>query len=138
MHAVFRISRKNRAMAAEYLRPMGLDPGQELLLLLQLAEGKRRSQQELVDALGIDHSTVTKMLQRLQRAGVVARQQSADDRRVVLVHLTQEGCVQRRAVEEMWARMEAATSGGLSEEQHAQLLGLLHRVEAHLDQLDQR
>ena len=34
--------------------------------------------------------------------------------------------------------MEAATSGGLSEEQHAQLLGLLHRVEAHLDQLDQR
>jgi MarR family transcriptional regulator, organic hydroperoxide resistance regulator len=103
-----------------------------------LAEGERRSQQELVDALGIDHSTVTKMLQRLERAGVVARQQSADDRRVVLVHLTEEGCVQRRAVEEMWARMEAATSGGLSEEQHAQLLGLLHRVEAHLDQLDQR
>ena len=51
-------------MAAEYLRPLGLYPGQELLLL-QLAEGERRSQQELVDALGIDHSTVTKMLQRL-------------------------------------------------------------------------
>jgi DNA-binding MarR family transcriptional regulator len=95
-------------------------------------------QQELVDALGIDHSTVTKMLQRLERAGVVARQQSADDRRVVLVHLTEEGCVRRRAVEEMWTRMEAVTSGGLSEEQHAQLLGLLRRVEAHLDQLDQR
>ena len=139
MHAVFRISPKNRAMAAEYLRPLGLYPGQELLLLLLLlAEGERRSQQELVDALGIDHSTVTKMLQRLERAGVVARQQSADDRRVVLVHLTEEGCVQRRAVEEMWARIEAATSGGLSEEEHAQLLGLLRRVEAHLDQLDQR
>ena len=116
---------------------LGLYPGQELLLL-QLAEGERRSQQELVDALGIDHSTVTKMLQRLERAGVVARQQSANDRRVVLVHLTEEGCVQRRAVEEMWARMEAATSGGLSEEQHAQLLELLHRVEGYLDQLDQR
>jgi len=139
VHAVFRISPKNRAMAAEYLRPLGLYPGQELLLLLLLlAEGERRSQQELVDALGIDHSTVTKMLQRLERAGVVARQQSADDRRVVLVHLTEEGCVQRRAVEEMWARIEAATSGGLSEEEHAQLLGLLRRVEAHLDQLDQR
>ena len=137
VHAVFRISRKNRAMAAEYLRPLGLYPGQELLLL-QLAEGERRSQQELVDALSIDHSTVTKMLQRLERAGVVARQQSADDRRVVLVHLTEEGCVHRRAVEEIWARMEAATSGGLSEEQHAQLLELLRRVEAHLDQLDQR
>ena len=99
------------------------------------SEGKLK---KLVDALGIDHSTVTKMLQRLERSGVVARQQSADDRRVVLVHLTEEGCVQRRAVEEMWARIEAATSGGLSEEEHAQLLGLLRRVEAHLDQLDQR
>ena len=69
---------------------------------------------------------------------MVARQQSADDRRVVLVHLTEEGCGQRRAVEERWARIEAATSGGRSEEQHAQLLGLLRRVEAHLGQLDQR
>ena len=33
VHALFRISRKNRAMAAEYLRPIGLHPGQELLLL---------------------------------------------------------------------------------------------------------
>ncbi|MGO9782346.1 MAG: MarR family winged helix-turn-helix transcriptional regulator [Streptosporangiaceae bacterium] len=137
VYAVFRIWRKNRAMAAEYLRPLGLYPGQELLLL-QLAEGERRSQRELVDALGIDHSTVTKMLQRLERAGVVARQQSANDRRVVLVQLTEEGCVHRRAVEQMWARMEAAASGGLSEEQHAQLLELLRRVEGCLDQLGQR
>jgi MarR family transcriptional regulator, organic hydroperoxide resistance regulator len=124
-------------MAAEYLRPLGLYPGQELLLM-QLAEGERRSQRELADALGIDHSTVTKMLQRLERAGVVARQQSANDRRVVLVYLTEQGCVHRRAVERMWARMEAATSGGLSAEQHAQLLGLLRRVEAHLDRHGQR
>jgi len=133
VHALFRISRKNRAMAAEYLRPLGLYPGQELLLL-QLPDGERRSQQELVDALGLDHSTVTKMLQRLERAGVVARHQSAQDRRVVLVELTADGRAHRRAVEQMWARMEEATSGALSERQRAQLLGLLRRVEAHLDQ----
>ena len=120
MHAVFRISPKNRAMAAEYLRPLGLYPGQELLLLLLLlllAEGERRSQQELVDALGIDHSTVTKMLQRLERAGVVARQQSADGRRVVLVHLTEEGCVRRlpsRRCGPGWRRSPAAACRGNS------------------------
>ena len=135
VHALFRISRKNRAMAAEYLRPLGLYPGQELLLL-QLPDGECRSQAELVDALGLDHSTVTKMLQRLERAGVVTRRQSQEDRRVVLVHLTDEGCARRRAVEDMWARLEAATSSALSERQRTQLLGLLRRVEAHLDQPD--
>ncbi len=135
VHALFRISRKNRAVAAEYLRPLGLYPGQELLLL-QLPDGECRSQAALVDALGLDHSTVTKMLQRLERAGVVARRQSQDDRRVVLVHLTEEGCAHRRAAEDMWARLEAATSGALSERQRTQLLGLLRRVEAHLDQPD--
>jgi MarR family transcriptional regulator, organic hydroperoxide resistance regulator len=133
VHALFRISRKNRAMAAEYLRPLGLYPGQELLLL-QLPDGQCRSQQELVDALGLDHSTVTKMLQRLERAGVVARRQSADDRRVVLVHLTEEGRARRRAVQDVWAKMEAAAGGALSERQRTQLLALLRRVEAHLDQ----
>ena len=79
---------------------------------------------------------MTKMLPRLERAGVVARRQSADDRRVVLVHLTEEGCAHRRAVEDMWARLEAATSGALLERQHTQLLGLLRRVEAPRDQPD--
>jgi MarR family transcriptional regulator, organic hydroperoxide resistance regulator len=133
VHALFRVSRKNRAMAAEYLRPLGLYPGQELLLL-QLPDGECRSQHELVDALGLDHSTVTRMLQRLERAGVVARHQSAEDRRVVLVQLTADGSAHRRAVEQMWARMEAATIGALSERQRAQLLALLRRVEDHLDQ----
>ena len=134
VHALFRISRKNRAMAAEYLRPLGLYPGQELLLL-QLPEGECRSQQELVDALGLDHSTVTKMLQRLERAGVVARRQSAEDRRVVLVQLTEEGRAHRRTVHDTWARLEAATTGAATERQRTQLLGLLRRVEAHLDQV---
>ena len=132
VHALFRLSRKNRAMAADLLRPLGLFPGQELLLL-QMPEGECRSQHDLVDALGLDHSTVTKMVQRLERAGVLTREPSGRDRRVMMVRLTDQGVEQRRAVEEMWSQMEQATTADLSDRQRAQLLGLLRRIEAGLD-----
>ncbi len=118
-------------MGGEALRPLGLFPGQELLLL-QLNDGECRSQAELVDALGLDHSTVTKMLQRLERSGVVERRQSEDDRRVVLVSLTDEGCAARHAVEGVWQSLEDSTVSTLSERQRAQLLDLLRKVERGL------
>ncbi len=46
VHTIFRISRKNRAMVANLLRPLGLYPGQELLMM-QLWEHKARSQADL-------------------------------------------------------------------------------------------
>jgi DNA-binding MarR family transcriptional regulator len=128
VHALFRLSRKNRAMVGEALRPLGLFPGQELLLL-QLSNGDCRSQADLVDALGLDHSTVTKMLQRLERTGVVERRQSEEDRRVVLVSLTETGRAARRAVEELWQALEDSTVRTLTERQRTQLLDLLRKVE---------
>ena len=73
------------------------------------------------------------MVQRLQRAGIVAREQSPTDRRVVLVRLTGEGRSRLRAVEDMWARLELATTEALSERQRAELLHLLRLVERKLD-----
>lgn len=132
VHALFRLSRKNRAMVGEALRPLGLFPGQELLLL-QLNNDDCRSQADLVDALGIDHSTVTKMLQRLERSGVVERRQSEDDRRVVLVSLTEQGRAGRRAVEAVWQALEDSTVGPLTERERTQLLTLLRKVEQGLE-----
>ena len=131
-HAIFRLSRKHRAMVSDDLRPLGLYAGQELLLL-QLPEDGCRSQQALVEALGLDHSTVTKMLQRLERAGVVAREQSAEDRRVSLVRLTAEGCRARREVVGVWGELERRSTATLSERQRRDLLRLLRLVEEHLD-----
>lgn len=46
---------------------------------------------ELADALGIDPSTLTRGVQRLERNGLAQRTPSAADRRVVEVALTAEG-----------------------------------------------
>ena len=79
VHAVFRLSRMHKTISGGLLRDLGLAPGQELLLL-QLWDRDHCSQADLVERLGLDPSTVTKMLQRLERNGWVGREPSASDR----------------------------------------------------------
>ncbi|HLH65374.1 MAG TPA: hypothetical protein VKV27_06695 [Solirubrobacteraceae bacterium] len=40
---------------------------------MQLADGAKRSRRKLVEDLGRDHSTATRMLERRERAGIVHR-----------------------------------------------------------------
>jgi DNA-binding MarR family transcriptional regulator len=131
VHTIFRISRKNRAMVGNLLRPLGLFAGQELLLM-QLSERDARPQTELIAALGIDHSTVSKMLQRMEAAGLVARGASSQDQRAAVVRLTAAGRRLRREIERIWKEMERATVGHLSGAERNALLGLLRAVEARL------
>jgi len=87
-------------MASDLLRPLGLYAGQELLLL-QLRE----------------------------RAGMVTRHASADDRRVMLVSLTSAGRELCGQVEDIWAELEEASVGCLSSRERGQLRHLLAMVE---------
>src|SRR5271163_2125387 len=70
--ALAQVVRLHRAAAGELLKSTGLYPGQEVLMMHLWAAGVVR-QADLINALGLDPSTVTKMLQRLQRAGKVSR-----------------------------------------------------------------
>ncbi|MEY4339423.1 MAG: hypothetical protein RLZ14_1273 [Actinomycetota bacterium] len=53
---------------------------------------------ELADALRIDPSSATRSIQRLERLDLAARTQSADDGRVVEVHITPAGTEMHRAL----------------------------------------
>ena len=59
----------------------------------------------VAEAAGVAPPTATRMLDSLERAGTVRRAHSSDDRRVVMVALTDEGrrlvCKKRRAVEQV-------------------------------------
>ena len=121
VHALFRLSRANKTMIGGRLRGLGLANGQELLLL-QLWDRDGCSQTDLVDRLGIDPSTVTKMLQRLERGGWVRRAPSRGDGRAAGRRL-------RGAVTRLWSDLEHETVKGLSADERASLLVLLHKVE---------
>jgi DNA-binding MarR family transcriptional regulator len=75
-------------------RSSGLTP-QRHLLLLMIKGAPDRSQQstvtELAERLQLAQSTVTELVRRAEEAGLLAREQSANDARVVHLRLTDEG-----------------------------------------------
>jgi len=75
-------------------RVSGLTPQRYLLLLMVkgAADGSERSTvTELAERLQLAQSTVTELVDRAVEAGLLVREQSADDRRVAYVRLTAEG-----------------------------------------------
>ncbi|BBC37514.1 hypothetical protein SGFS_088080 [Streptomyces graminofaciens] len=129
-HAVSRVARLHRYAAGRLLRGLGLHPGQELVMMRLWEDGPAR-QSDLIKLLGLDPSTVTKMLQRLEGAGHVRRRADPADRRAVLVEAT-ESCALQEQVERAWAELEEQTLAGLDVAERQQLLGLLARVETNL------
>jgi DNA-binding MarR family transcriptional regulator len=75
-------------------RSSGLTP-QRHLLLLMIKGAPDLSQQltvtELADRLQLAQSTVTELVRRAEEAGLVEREQSANDARVAHLRLTEEG-----------------------------------------------
>jgi DNA-binding MarR family transcriptional regulator len=75
-------------------RSSGLTP-QRHLLLLMIKGAPDRSQQstvtELAERLQLAQSTVTELVRRAEEAGLLTREQSADDARVAHIRLTDEG-----------------------------------------------
>ena len=115
-YAIFQLARSHRGHAAAMLREMDLHPGQELLLM-HLLDRDGQTQSELVESLGVDHSTVSKALRRMQDAGLLVREPAAHDRRVMVVHLTDKGRAMREPIAALWQTLEEASARNLSEQQ---------------------
>jgi len=129
--ALFRAARVHRIMAGSLLRDTGLYPGQEVLMM-QLWERGEQRQADLIKTLGLDPSTVTKMLQRLEQSGFVTRKPSPNDRRAVVVNATRAGQALRDQVRKAWSDLEGVTAAGFSEAEYHQAMHVLARIEANL------
>jgi DNA-binding MarR family transcriptional regulator len=115
-YAIFQLARAHRARAAAMLREMDLHPGQELLLM-HLLDRDGQTQSELLECVGLDHSTVSKSLRRMQDAGLVVREPAGHDRRVMVVHLTDTGRAMREPLTAMWRALEETSVRNLSAQQ---------------------
>ena len=129
--AIFRVARVHRLVAGTLLRDTGLYPGQELLMMALWERGEQR-QADLIRTLGLDPSTVTKMLQRLEQSGFVTRKPSTVDRRTIMVSATRAGQALRTRVEQLWRTLESVTTAGLTGEDRDAVMRLLERIESNL------
>jgi MarR family transcriptional regulator, lower aerobic nicotinate degradation pathway regulator len=96
--------------------------------LLGVLRDRRPTMNELARFLALDKSSVTGLVDRAERRGLVVRVPSASDRRAVLVSLTDEG---RSLVSSVAARFESditALLGHLPARDREALAGLVSRL----------
>lgn len=87
---IYALSREITAMYRPLLDELGLTYPQYLVLLV-LWEEEHQTVNQLGEKLRLDSGTLTPLLKRLEQKGIVIRNRSTVDERVVNVSLTKEG-----------------------------------------------
>lgn len=124
-YRLLKASKAGRPAIWPVLAEVGLHPGQDLLLA-QLWESDGITQSELIARIGVEPPTVTKALQRLERAGYLRREPGPGRTRTV--HLTEAGRALRAPVEQAWREADALLTARLTEVEVARLAELLGRI----------
>jgi MarR family transcriptional regulator, organic hydroperoxide resistance regulator len=125
------VCRAHRNRAATLLGEAGVYVGQEWILF-RLRDKGALSQSELAAACDVEMPTMSKALQRLERAGIVQRESDSEDARVARVSLTREGRALCKQVEHLWHDLEHATVANLSSEERTLLRRVLLQVRDNL------
>lgn len=102
---VLAFGRALRARHAALLAPHGLHPGQDALLLA-VWESPGLRQAELARRLEVEPPTVTRMVRRLERSGLLERRPDPDDGRVVRVHPTARSRMLEMLVRRSWSELD--------------------------------
>ena len=133
-YALVQCGRAHRSRANALLGSLcqPLHAGQEMIFDV-LRDGEWLPQNRLAELLSVEPPTVTKMLQRMEREGLVQRRPDPADARVMLVALSEHGGQLRAAVEAAWAELEAETVAGLTAEERLLLRRLLLTVRANVE-----
>jgi MarR family transcriptional regulator, organic hydroperoxide resistance regulator len=116
----FALAVASRSVIALYrpvLEPMGLTHPQ-YLVMLALWERSPRSLRDLSEALQLDPGTLSPLVKRLERSGLVARARDEKDERSLALTLTDEGRRLRRQAEKVPAKIVARLGLPISDLEH--------------------
>jgi len=90
MHSLRRIFKSIHSYSQEVLNEFGIT-GPQLWALKILSENEKLSLGELSKSMYLDPSTITGVVDRLEKKGYVLRDRGQKDRRIIRVQLTPEG-----------------------------------------------
>ena len=133
--AVRALSRAHRGRLAQLLAPHGLHPGQDVLLLAVWDTPGLR-QAALAAVLGVEPPTVTRMVQRLERGGLIERRPDPHDGRVMLVYPAPRSRLLEGTVRRAWKDVDHLMIHQLGETDSARLCRLATAAVAALETSD--
>ena len=115
----------------QLLENQGVYPGQPpLLFALYKQDGQ--SQKELSEKLGIQPATITMMVKRMAKTGLIERRQDKEDQRISRVYLTKEGEKTRKRVAVIVKELEDECFGNFTAEEKEVLGKLLSKMRENL------
>lgn len=125
------ICQAQRSQMSDALAKIGLYAGQEMVLWhLWRQEGLTQSQ--LVERMCVQPPTISKMLDRLEKAGLLERRPDAENSHLSRVYLTRRGHMSQHAVRDIWMDIEERLIQRLSVEERIVLRRLLLQVHENL------
>ncbi len=112
----------------QLLQTFGLTPPQFMVLFALARARAPRSMNDLTDITFQDAPTMTGIIDRLEKAGLVERTRSTTDRRVVLVQATQSGVALLKQVSEKLLDDDMAGCSVLTDEELADTEALFQEI----------
>ena len=108
-----------------YLKPLGITYTQ-YIMFLALWEKDGITVGELCKRLRLDTGTVTPMLKNTEKQGLIRRERSEEDERVVVITLTKEGKALYKKAKDIPGKVGSCV--GLDRDEAAQLYTLLYKL----------
>lgn len=123
-----RLARLWRARLDERLAPLGLTQAKWTILLHLSKAGGRLPQRELVERVGVEGPTLVRVLDGLERLGLLERQDSPTDRRSKIVQLTPAATPLIDEIAAIAARLRAEVMSGLDDAEVERCQALIVRM----------
>jgi DNA-binding MarR family transcriptional regulator len=128
LHFVFsKVMRTHYHKMHQLLQDQEVYPGQPPLLFA-LTRKDGQSQKELAEKMQITPATITVMLNRMVKTGLVERRADEKDQRVSRVYLTDKGRAAQVEVKETFKQMDARCFADFQEEDRVLLRRLMLKV----------
>lgn len=131
VRALRRLAMAQRGRKVEMLREVGLQAGQDVVLL-ELSRLERPSQSELAQAVEVDEPSIGRSIQRLEKKDLVRRSQDPDDARRRFVELTPAGAKLVPALKAIYIQFADEAAGRNGSPEHTKLMETLTETSARI------
>ncbi|SMD13361.1 DNA-binding transcriptional regulator, MarR family [Desulfocicer vacuolatum DSM 3385] len=126
----FILNRTATAVKKEFtkrLKPYDITP-EQWSILNRLGEQDGVTQKKLSDRTYKDQPNTTRILDKLEKKGLIRRADNPEDRRAFIIFITDKGKDARKKITPITAQLNADASQGLNENDLNNLLTLLNKV----------
>ena len=133
-----RLDLERRQLMRPRFLELGLTVGEGQPRILNcLLERGEMSQRELADACMFDVTTMSRTLDKMEKAGLIERKVNPSSRRAHLIHLTLEGKEKAAQVQKQFVWLDQVLWGELEEEEMENLYKTLEKIEKNVKEIKQ-